>query len=160
LGAYKSILAQLGEASLVDAIKVRLFSLPLTRIAFSWFASLAPGSISSWYDLEKKFHEHFFSGTNELKLSLLTSVKQQCDESVVDYIKIFSETKNRCFNVFIAKKDLADLALNGLHSYLKEKLEGFEFFSINQVFNELWPLKTQAKNLENIINNIILICMP
>jgi hypothetical protein len=90
----------------------------------------------------------------------LTSVKQQCDESVVDYIKIFSETKNRCFNVFIAKKDLADLALNGLHSYLKEKLEGFEFFSINQVFNELWPLKTQAKNLENIINNIILICMP
>jgi hypothetical protein len=105
LGAYKSILAQLGEASLVDAIKVRLFSLPLTRIAFSCFASLAPGSISSWYDLEKKFHEHFFSGTNELKLSLLTSVKQQCDESVVDYIKIFSKTKNRCFNVFIAKKD-------------------------------------------------------
>ena len=67
-------LAQLGEGSLVDAIKVRLFSLPLTIIAFSWFASLTLGSISSWYDLEKKFHEHFFYVTNELKLSLLTSV--------------------------------------------------------------------------------------
>ena len=27
----------------------------------------------------------------------------------------------------ISKKDLADLAFNGLCSYLKEKLEGFEF---------------------------------
>ena len=32
--------------------------------------------------------------------------------------------KNRCFNSSLSEKDLADLAFNGLRSYLKEKLEG------------------------------------
>ena len=31
------------------------------------------------------------------------------------------------------KKDLADLAFNGLHSYLKEKLEGFDFITVNHL---------------------------
>ena len=130
MGQY---LAQLGEASSSEALAVRMFPLSLTGTTFSWFASLAPGSINSWLDLEKKFHEHFFSGCNELKLSHLISVKQQRDEPVVDYFRRFRDTKNRCFNVFIAEKDLADLASNGLHSYFKEKLDSFDFFSVNQV---------------------------
>ena len=50
-------LAQLGEASSSEALVVRMFPLSLTGTAFSWFASLAPGPINSWLDLEKKFHE-------------------------------------------------------------------------------------------------------
>lgn len=65
-------LAQSGEASSSEALAVRMFPLSLTRIAFSWFAPLAPGSINSWLNLEYKFHEHFFSGSNELKLSHFT----------------------------------------------------------------------------------------
>jgi len=106
-----------------------MFPLSLTGIAFSWFASLAPSSINSWFDLEKKFHEHFFSGYNELKLSHLTSVK-------------------RCFNVFIVEKDLVHLASNGLHSYFKEKLGSFDFFSVNQVMQLALATKSQNKTLE------------
>jgi hypothetical protein len=69
-----------------------------------------------------------FFGSNDLKLSYLTSIRQQHDESIVDYIKRFRDTKNRRFNVLIAKKDLADLAPNGLCSHFKEKLEGFDSF--------------------------------
>jgi len=36
---------QLGEASFNDALRVRLFSLSLTGMTFSWFSSLASGSI-------------------------------------------------------------------------------------------------------------------
>jgi len=36
-------LAQLGEASSCKALAIRMFPLSLTGIAFSWFASLAPG---------------------------------------------------------------------------------------------------------------------
>jgi hypothetical protein len=53
--------------------------------------------------------------------------------SVVDYIKRFRDTKNQCFSLTISKKDLADLAFNGLHSYIKEKLDGHLFTSVNQV---------------------------
>jgi hypothetical protein len=34
--------AQLGEAGVYNALKVRLFSLSLTGTAFAWFSSLAP----------------------------------------------------------------------------------------------------------------------
>ena len=47
---------QLGEAGFNDALRVRLFSLSLTRTAFSWFSSLAPNSIHNWNQLEHKFH--------------------------------------------------------------------------------------------------------
>jgi hypothetical protein len=97
-------LAQLGEAGNSDPLKVRLFPLSLTGTAFSWFSALPYGSINTWYHLEKKFHEHFYSGDNELKLSHLTSLKQKHDESVTDYIKRFSDTKNRCYSLVITER--------------------------------------------------------
>lgn len=68
-----------------------MFSLSLFGTPFSWFASLALGLINSWFDIDNKFHEHFFFGSNELKLSHL--VKQQHDESIVDYLKRFRDTQ-------------------------------------------------------------------
>ena len=63
----------------------------------------------------------------------LISVKQGRDESISDYFKRFKEIKNRCFNLSISDKDSADVALNGLHLHFKEKLENFEYYSINQL---------------------------
>jgi hypothetical protein len=77
-------IAQLGEASFSDALRVRLFSLALTGTAFSWFSSLAPNSIQSWNQLERKFHDHFYSRDSEAKLTDLTSVKQGRDESMTE----------------------------------------------------------------------------
>ena len=115
-----------------------LFSLSLTGTAFSWFSSLAPNSIGSWEQLEQKFHEHFFCGHDELKLSHLTSVRQLRDESVNDYIK-------RCFSVNIAEKDLADLAFNGLRSHIKERLEGYDFFTVTQVHQRALAIESRSK---------------
>ena len=47
---------QLGKAGFHDALRIRLFSLSLTEIIFSWFSSLAQNSIQSWNQLERKFH--------------------------------------------------------------------------------------------------------
>ena len=76
----------------------------------------------------------------------LTSVRQGRDESVSNYFKRFKEVKNRCFNLSISDKDLVDVALNGLRSYLKEKLEGFDYFNLN-------ALQLRAMNLEYKIKN-------
>src|SRR6185503_13203087 len=66
---------QLGEAGLNDALRVRLFSLSLTGTTYSWFSLLAPGSILNWNQLERKFHDHFYSGEAKVRLLDLTSVK-------------------------------------------------------------------------------------
>jgi hypothetical protein len=126
-------LAQLGEASSVEALRVRLFSLSLIGTAFAWFSSLLAHSIYGWEPLERKFHEHFYSGTSEAKLEDLTLVRQTCDESVSDYFKRFKEIKNQCFNLTISKKDLADLAIQEMRSYLREKLEGHIYLSLLQL---------------------------
>ena len=41
-------LAQLGPAASADHMKIRLFSLSLTGLAFVWYTTLALGSIITW----------------------------------------------------------------------------------------------------------------
>ena len=98
----------------------------------SWFSSLAPNSIRSWDELEQKFHDRFYSGDNETKFTDLTLVRQDRDESIHDYFKRFKDIKNQCFNLSLSEKDLVDLALAGLRSSYREKLDGFSFYSINK----------------------------
>jgi hypothetical protein len=125
--------AQLGEVGVYNALKVRLFSLSLTDITFAWFSSLAPGSIISWDMLERKFHDHFYSGSIQLKLTDLTSVRQGRDETVSAYIKRFKETKNHCFNLLNTDMDLVDICLKGLRSSIRDKIEDSDFLSVAQV---------------------------
>jgi hypothetical protein len=86
--------AQLGEASAYDFMKVRNFPLSLTGTTFAWFTSLPACSIGSWVELEEKFHSHFYTGVHKTRLSHLASVHQGCNESVLDFVKRFREIKN------------------------------------------------------------------
>ena len=86
--------AQMGFHSSLDHLKFRIFPLSLSGTVFSWFSALSSNSIHTWSQLEHKFHEHFYSGDNELRLSHLTSVRQKSDESVADYVRRFRDTKN------------------------------------------------------------------
>ena len=87
-------IAQLGEVGSSKSLPIRMFSLSLTGTAFSWFLLLAPNSIRSWDELEQKFHDHFYSGDNKTKLTVLTLVRQGRDESIHDYFKRFKYIKN------------------------------------------------------------------
>ena len=85
--------AQLGEASSSNALRVCLFSLSLTGTAFSWFSSLSPNLVRTWNELEQKFHDHFYIGENAAKLIDLTSVRLGRDESISDYLKKLKKLK-------------------------------------------------------------------
>jgi hypothetical protein len=63
-------LAQLGEASAFDFMKIRNFPLSLTSTAFAWFTSVPSCFIGSWAELEEKFYNHFYNGI--MKLDCLT----------------------------------------------------------------------------------------
>jgi hypothetical protein len=53
-----------------------MFSLSLSGTTFTWFTSLALNSIFTWAQLEQKFHEYFYSGDIELRLSHLTAINK------------------------------------------------------------------------------------
>jgi hypothetical protein len=148
-------LAHLGELDDKEAFRVRLFSLSLTSTTFSWYAALPPNSINSCNDLESKFHEHFFSGEYELGLADLASVRQGREESVNDYIRRFRDTRNRCFQIHVADKELAGLAFNGLLSYLRDKLDGTQFFSIAQLHQRALAYESRFKETSKSVARTI-----
>jgi hypothetical protein len=117
-------LAQVNDVGITDVHKIRMFPLSLTGAAFNWFTSLPPNSIDSWVSLEQKFHDYFYNGEVELRLSDLTSLRQKYTKTISDYLRWFREVRNRCYNLTIAEKDLANLAFAGLTPYLRDKLDG------------------------------------
>ncbi|XP_050920204.1 uncharacterized protein LOC127137823 [Lathyrus oleraceus] len=52
-------LTESGDLAHNECLRVKNFPSSLTKVAFTWFTSLAPSSINSWAKLEKKFHEQF-----------------------------------------------------------------------------------------------------
>ena len=59
-------------------------------------------SILFWADLEKQFHQFFYSGVHEMKLTDLTNLRQRNDESVAAFIQRFRDVKNRCFSLVLS----------------------------------------------------------
>jgi len=66
-------IAQLGEASLEDAHRVRFFPLSLSGLIFTLFSSLEPNSIIGCVDLEKKFYKYFYTVSGEMRITDLTN---------------------------------------------------------------------------------------
>ena len=126
-------LAQCGEASAVDTLRVRLFPLSLFGSTFTWFSSLPYNSSNGWADLEKQFHSYFYSGIHEMKLSDLTAIRQRHDESVQDYIQRFREMRNMCYSFPLTDSQQAGLAFQGLIALINEKFSSQEFESISHL---------------------------
>jgi hypothetical protein len=139
-------LAQVNDVGITNMHKIRMFPLSRTGAAFNWFTSLPPNSIESLASLEQKFHDYFYKGEVELRLSDLTSLRQKYTKTISDYLRRFWEVRNWCYNLTIAEKDLADLALADLTSYLKDKLDGQEFSNTNQLLQRALPYENHAKS--------------
>jgi hypothetical protein len=103
--------------------------------------------------LNKKNHEYFYSGDNELRLSHLNAIKQNHNELVTNYIRRFRDTGNRCFNLNIFDKDLPDLAYSRLSPHLKEKLETRTFSNVSQVLQRALNCESRAKESKGFIRS-------
>ena len=88
-------------------MKIRLFSLSLIGPAFGWYTTLAPGSITTWKQLEESFHAQFFSGSDEATFTDLNSIYQFSGETVHKYIQQFRELRNHCYFLHLDEKILA-----------------------------------------------------
>jgi hypothetical protein len=88
--------AQVNDVGITDVHMIRMFPLSLTEAASNWFTSLPPNSIDSWVSLEQKFHDYFYNGEAELRLSDLTSLRQKYTKTISDYLRWFTEVRNQC----------------------------------------------------------------
>jgi hypothetical protein len=137
-------LMQLGEASADEAFRIRYFPLSLTGPTFTWFASLPAQSICSWKDLEHKFHAHYFIGSNEKKLIDLTTLRQRHNETPMEFLRRFRETKSMFFSLNLPDDQLADMAIAGMFPAIREKLFDMEFDNLGQLSHRLSLMSNQA----------------
>jgi hypothetical protein len=111
---------------------------------FTWFTSLPAHSIFSWKDLEQKFHAHYFIGSNKKKLIDLTTLRQRNNETPMEFLGRFRETKNMCFSLNIPDDQLAGMAVARMLPAIREKLFGMEFDDLGQMSHRLSLMSNQA----------------
>jgi hypothetical protein len=138
-------LMQLGEASADEPFRIRYFPLSLTGAAFTWFTALPADSICSWKDLEQKFHAHYYTSSNEKKLIDLTTLRQRNNETPMEFLRRFRETKSMCFSLNIPDDDqLAGMVVAGMLPAIWEKLFEMEFDDLGQLSHRLSLMSNQA----------------
>jgi hypothetical protein len=137
-------LMQLGEASADEAFRIRYFPMSLIGLSFTWFASLPAQSICSWKDLEQKFHAHYFSGSNEKKLIDLATLRQRHNETPMEFLRRFRETRGMCYSMNLPDDQLADMVVAGMLPAIREKLFGMEFDNLVQLSQRLSLMSNQA----------------
>jgi hypothetical protein len=134
-------LAQVSDYGITDMHKIRLFPLSLSEATFNWFVSLAPNMVNTWEHLEQKFHDYFFNGESELRLSHLAGVKQKHNKIVSDYMRRFCDIRNKCYSLTIGDRDLAELAFVGLSTTMKDCMEGQDFVDVNHLLQHSLALE-------------------
>jgi hypothetical protein len=80
-------LAQVNDMGITDVHKIGCSCYLSTGATFNWFTSLPPNLIYSWVSLEQKFHDYFYNGEVELRLSNLTSFRQKYTKTVSNYLR-------------------------------------------------------------------------
>jgi hypothetical protein len=137
-------LMQLGEASADEAFRIRYFPPSLTGPAFTWFTSLPAHSICSWKDLEQKFHAHYFISSNGKKLIDLTTLRQRNNETPMEFLRRFRETKSICFSLNLPDDQLTGMVVVGMLLPIREKLFDMEFDNLGQLSHKLSLMSNQA----------------
>jgi hypothetical protein len=74
-----------------------------------------------------KVHAHYYTSSNEKKLIDLTSLRQRNNETPMEFLRRFRETKSMCFSLNVPDDQLAGMAVAGMLPAIREKLFGMEF---------------------------------
>lgn len=134
-------------------IRIHNFLLSLIGTAFFIVFYWPSCFMGFWTQLEEKFPLHFYNGTNEIKLSNLTSVKQGHHESIL-YIRRFRVVKTQCFSLkFSKKKKKISLIwlLLACALVIKKRLSTLIFSLLINCFQKLRPSKAKVI-LESLVS--------
>jgi len=61
-------LTEAGDIANNENLRMKFFQSSLTKNAFTWYTTLPPGSIFTWSQLEKAFHEQFYMGQSTQRI--------------------------------------------------------------------------------------------
>ena len=102
-------------------------------------------------DLEKKFRTYFYTRIGERKIIDLTTIRQRTNESSVEFLQRFRETRNLCFSLNLTDDQLAVLAVQRMLPTWRKKLLGQEFDNLGQLAQRVAALNSQFQSIRRDI---------
>ena len=113
---------EVGDLGAQENLKIKYFPHSLTQNAFTWFASLQPGSVHHWNQLQRLFHEQFYVGESKVSLKELSSIKRSSTESIEEYFNRFRLMKSRCLTQ-VPESELVEMVAGGLEYSIRKKID-------------------------------------
>ncbi|CAL8150393.1 unnamed protein product [Prunus armeniaca] len=79
-------------------LRLREFSKSLTDRAYTWYTTLAPGSMRSWDDLASRFCKTYFQHEEKVTTTQLNNTLQKQGEDPVDFVRRFRDLALDCYD--------------------------------------------------------------
>ncbi|KAK2980373.1 hypothetical protein RJ640_014546 [Escallonia rubra] len=124
---------------------VKQFVRSLKGNAFDWYTDLEPESIDCWEEMEREFHNRFYSTRRSVIMMELTNTKQRKEEHVVDYINRWRALSLDC-KERLSEASAVEMCMQGMHWGLLYILQGNK----PRTFEEL---ATRGHNMEITISS-------
>ncbi|KAK1430086.1 hypothetical protein QVD17_12590 [Tagetes erecta] len=107
-----------------EAIKLRLFPFSLTDQAAIWLDSLAPGTITSWTELQTKFLQKYFPPAKTARLrNLIYAFTEQPGESFFETWDRFKGLLNKCPHHGLEEWRVVEKFYNGISEATRRLLD-------------------------------------
>ncbi|XP_059635502.1 uncharacterized protein LOC132277678 [Cornus florida] len=103
----------LGQHSHDEILRLREFSKFLTELAYRWFRSLEPDSVTTWQQLSQKFHDKFGQAIERVTTLSFTKETQESHEEPLKFISRFQTRARECFEAS-SERDLVDICIQGM----------------------------------------------
>ncbi|XP_021804720.1 uncharacterized protein LOC110749029 [Prunus avium] len=118
----------LGPRASNHNLRLREFSKSLTDRAYTWYTTLAPGSVRSWEDLVNRFCKKYFHHEERVTTTQLNNTRQKHGEDPIDFVCRFWDLALDCYD----EKDeeaLVEICINNIVTDYRVYLENI---GINQ----------------------------
>lgn len=140
--------AQLGENARNPYYKMQLFSLSLTKTAFSWFANLPPGHFRTWENMEGAFHTRFFNPVPTVSVTDIVDAKQLPKETVIAFIERVRRLKSRC-STALDDSEMTKIVVRNMAPTYRKQLTAHDIPDLSSLASKAVRLETLFKDEES-----------
>ncbi|XP_059658941.1 uncharacterized protein LOC132305293 [Cornus florida] len=129
----------LGQHRYDEILHLQEFSKSLTGLAYRWFRSLEPDSITTWQQLSQKFHDKFGQAIEGVTTLSLTKEMQESHEEPLKFISRFQARARECFEGN-SERVLVDIYIQGM-------TKTYRIHLVNLGLNSFSDLTTAVRNI-------------
>ncbi|KAI5343499.1 hypothetical protein L3X38_011375 [Prunus dulcis] len=127
-------------------LRLQEFSKSLTNRAYTWYTTLAPGSVRSWEDLASRFCKKYFQHEERVTTTQLNNTRQKHGEDPVDFVRRFRDLALDCYD----EKDedgLVEICISNIMADYRVYLENIGISQFSRLLEAVRKTSMSVKSM-------------